>query len=229
MNRLYLVRHGESVVNVTREFSYKKVDKGLTEKGILQAEQTADYFRDLQKETPIHALYSSPLKRAAETAAIIGDAVGLEPVIMENFREVNVGDMEDLPPTPENWQIFIDIIQEWAAGNPAKRFPGGEDYHTLADRMLSGVAEVMNGHDGENIIIVAHGGIMSFALHDLCPGLDPAVLYAAPAHNCSVGEVLAAMQDGRPIGELVRWADAGHLHGEAAEFEFGVAGDFFDE
>ena len=41
MNHLYLVRHGENVANLTKEFSCCKVDYSLTAKGVLQAQQTA--------------------------------------------------------------------------------------------------------------------------------------------------------------------------------------------
>jgi broad specificity phosphatase PhoE len=44
MTTLYLVRHGENLANITKEFSYRAVDYPLTPKGILQAEQTAEYF-----------------------------------------------------------------------------------------------------------------------------------------------------------------------------------------
>ena len=68
MNRLFLVRHGENVANLTKEFSYRLVDRSLTDKGVEQARQTAVYFQDKS----IHAVYTSPLKRAAETAARMG-------------------------------------------------------------------------------------------------------------------------------------------------------------
>ena len=43
MNLVYLVRHGENPANLLKQFSYRKVDYPLTEKGVLQAEQTAAY------------------------------------------------------------------------------------------------------------------------------------------------------------------------------------------
>src|SRR4051812_45611032 len=100
MTRLYLVRHGENLANLTKEFSYKLVVHSLTDKGVLQAGQTALYFMGKQ----IDAIYSSPLKRAAETAQIIAAELGLPITTMENFREVNVGDLERYPPTEENWR-----------------------------------------------------------------------------------------------------------------------------
>jgi len=59
-NRLYLVRHGENLANLTKEFSYRQVDYSLTPKRVLQAQQTAACFTDKN----IHEIYASPLKRA---------------------------------------------------------------------------------------------------------------------------------------------------------------------
>ena len=60
MTHLYLIRHGENLANLTKEFSYRKVDYSLTPKGKLQAEQTARTLQD----RGIAAVYSSPLRRA---------------------------------------------------------------------------------------------------------------------------------------------------------------------
>ncbi|MCB0162068.1 MAG: histidine phosphatase family protein, partial [Caldilineaceae bacterium] len=84
-HNFYLVRHGENPANLTKEFSYRDVDYSLTPKGVLQAQQTAAYFRNV----PVDAVVASPLKRTRETAAIIADALGLPVEVMEDFREVN--------------------------------------------------------------------------------------------------------------------------------------------
>jgi broad specificity phosphatase PhoE len=75
MPRIYYVRHGENIANITREFSHKKVDYSLTEKGTKQAEATAGAL----EEKRICSIYCSPLKRAIETADVIGKRLGLNP------------------------------------------------------------------------------------------------------------------------------------------------------
>ena len=60
-NRLYLLRHGENPANLSKVFSNRHVDHPLTEKGILQAQQTADYFVGQE----LQAICTSPLKRSA--------------------------------------------------------------------------------------------------------------------------------------------------------------------
>lgn len=214
MNRLYFVRHGENPANLTREFSYKRVDYSLTPKGVLQAQQTAEYFADKD----IHEVYCSPLKRAVETAEIIAARLGLQVVEMENWREVNVGDLEGMPPTDENWETFYRVTQAWFAGRREVAFPGGEDYDTLWARTREGIELATAGKSGRNIVIVGHGGIFTYTLKELCPSVDMDQIFSARTNNCSVSEVLVELREGKLHGKLVAWAQDGHMHGEAAQF-----------
>jgi probable phosphoglycerate mutase len=212
MNTIYLVRHGENTANLTKEFSHRLIDYSLTPKGIVQARQTGEFFKDKR----IDAIYSSPLKRAIETAAIIGQAIGVRPVIMEQFREVNVGLLEGLGGGPENWATHDSIVRAWFEGQPELMFPEGENYHMLLERMRSGVEQVLRDQDGKNIIIVGHGGIFTFTLKDICRDIDLAALIARQSHNCSITEIEMHMIDGRLEGVLKCWAAFDHLSGEAA-------------
>ena len=126
-NTLYMVRHGENPANITKEFSYRHIDYSLTAKGVLQAEQTAAFFQSI----PLDAIYASPLKRASETAEIIARTHNLPVTLLEEFREVNVGDMEQRPPTEENWREHDRIMGQWFKGNLTVAFPGGENFLEL--------------------------------------------------------------------------------------------------
>jgi broad specificity phosphatase PhoE len=218
MNRLYLVRHGENLANLTLEFSHHKIDYSLTEKGVLQAQQTAGFFADKD----IHGVYSSPLKRAAETAAIIAARLHLPVVLVEEFREVNVGVLEDPPFQLEKWTQHDHIMELWFAGHPEARFPGGEDYHELWNRTQAGLEQVLAGKSGRNIIVVGHGGMFTFTAHDLCPGVEGMPLRDRPNHNASISEILAEWRDGRLVTQLATWASVDHLHGAAAELARGA-------
>jgi broad specificity phosphatase PhoE len=218
VNRLYLTRHGENWANLTKEFSCRHVDYSLTAKGRLQAWQTAEFFRDLQ----IDGVYTSPLRRAVETAEIIAAALGLQAVVMEGFREVNVGELELEPVSAEGWAFYSSVIDDWYSGRHNTAFPGGEDYVTLWNRMRSGVEQVVGGRTGQNLIAVGHGGIFSFTLKDLCPNVDVSWLRGTVNHNCSITEVLVDQRNGRLTGELVTWASSSHLHSDAADLEPGT-------
>jgi probable phosphoglycerate mutase len=217
MNTLYLIRHGENPANLTKEFSHRLIDYSLTPKGVLQAQQTGEYF----KSRPIDAIYCSPLKRAIETAEIIGQAIGVQPVIIEEFREVNVGALEALGGSPENWATHDSIIQAWFEGQPDRMFPEGENYHMLLERMRAGVQQILHEQDGKKSIIVGHGGIFTFTLKDICREVDLAMLIASYGHNCSITEIEMHSVDGQFDGVLKRWAAFDHLSGEAAAFVTG--------
>ena len=122
MGVIYFIRHGESIVNVNREFSYKLVDKSLTEKGRMQASQLAEYLQNVE----FSHLFSSPMKRAFETSEFISKKKGNLPIhVIEEIREVNVGDLEKTPPEKmkDAWKLYFDIAKSWYSGAPERRFP----------------------------------------------------------------------------------------------------------
>jgi broad specificity phosphatase PhoE len=218
MNKLYLVRHGENPANITKEISCRFIDYPLTAKGRLQAEQTAHFFKNKE----IDEIYASPLKRAIETAEIIAGPLGLDVHRMENFRELDVGELETSENLEESWRVYFEVIGEWMSGNLDVRFTGGENYYMARNRMRAGVEQILEGKDGRNIIVVGHGGIFTTTAMDLCPGMDFESLKKVETHNCAISELDMQQKDGRWTGTLVRWADFSHLHGEAAEVVSGL-------
>lgn len=222
---LYLVRHGENPANLDKIFSSKLIDLSLTAKGLLQAQQTADFFRELNinlVDWTGQAVFSSPLKRALETASIMAERLNLEVVIQEEFREIDVGALEERPGTAADWSIHQRIMDDWFDGHNESRFPEGENYNDLWTRMQTGLIEAVKDRTGQNSIIVGHGGILSATLKDLCPGIDIEWLRTTRWDNCAITEIELRMDNGRPEGRLVSWNDTDHLSGAAAELTPGV-------
>lgn len=226
MNRLLLVRHGENKANLTKEFSYRLIDYPLTPKGRLQAEQTADYLSAF----PVTQVLSSPLKRARETAEIIAaettgkttrKTTDAEVTLLESFRELDVGQLEAEPPSAANWRLHDEIVWAWATGDAERRFPGGESYTELVARVKGGYQNMLEGRDGETLVLVAHGGSLALPLLELVPDLDKELLRRTTHHNCAVSELEASFENGALKLKLLRWATAEHLHGEAAAFVAG--------
>ena len=217
MNTLYLVRHGENTANLTKEFSYRKVDYSLTEKGVLQAQQTGTAFKGLK----IDAIYSSPLKRASETAAILATAVGLPYTILEALREVNVGDLEDQPPTLATWEKHNQVIAAWDRGEIGVRFPGGENSLELRARFDLALHQILDGRHDQQIIAVGHGGQFTFALPQLCPQVDLSERRYRTSHNCSISTIRVKSLDPGWQSEILTWSDTSHLSGLAAELVIG--------
>ena len=208
---LYVVRHGENPANLNREFSYKLIDYSLTEKGVRQAEETAVFFRD----KGIDAIYSSPLKRALETAQRIALPLALPVTIVEEFRENNVGDLEREPPTEAAWALHDSIVAAWFAGRHEAIFPGGEDFYTLLRRVRTGLiaalADLAEGPEAKQAVIVAHGGILSGMARGLAHEPDLAAVAARKCANCSVSEFAARLVDGELELHLREWSACDHL------------------
>lgn len=216
MNTVFWIRHGENPANLTKEFSHKYVDYPLTPKGIAQARQTAAYFEKKQVEF----LYSSPLKRARETADIIGQALRLPVTIIEEFRELNVGALELQPVSTENWRLYMSITHDWSRGKFEAAFPEGENYHQLLARTKRGLNAVLQGKRDARIIIVGHGGMLTATIGDMCPADDRVMIEQTENQNCSISEL--EFPENRLTATLARWADWSHLTGEAAQVVAGV-------
>jgi broad specificity phosphatase PhoE len=218
MTHLYLIRHGENLANLTKEFSYHKVDYPLTPKGRLQAEQTAR----LLQGRGIAAVYSSPLRRAYETAEQLSALLGQEVVVMEQFRELNVGDLEGQPPTPEAWLTHNEVLCAWQRGELDVAFPGGENFWAVWERVLEGYRQVVRAHPHQAAAIFAHGGVFSTTIKALCPDVDLTELLRQENHNCSITEIEVDLQGDTLHGHLLHWAACNHLTGEAAELVSGT-------
>lgn len=221
MNQLFLLRHGENPANLNQEFSNRQVDHPLTKKGVLQAEQTADYFA----KQGLDAAYSSPLKRAVQTAEIIASRCNLDVTILEAFREIDVGSLEGRPATAADWAFHAQIMNDWFDGKNDAAFPDGENYDDLWARMQNGLLAATDGRTGQKILVVGHGGIMSACLKDLCPGIDVEWLRTTLWDNCAFAEIALARQDDKLDGRLVTWNYHDHLRGAAAELVPGVPQD----
>lgn len=215
-NTLYLVRHGENPANISREFSYKLVDYSLNAQGERQARQTAELFRNI----PLDAIYSSPLKRAYETAEIIAEYHQLPVRLLEEFREVNVGDLEVVAPSQEvlqtNWKLHDQIIREWIKGNHTETFPGGENFLGLLARSRRGLLAATRERSNQHILIAAHGGILAAIVQAFCAKTKE-IPSSGHMGNCAVTEIELTTSEEEIKGVLRCWASVTHLSGLAAE------------
>jgi broad specificity phosphatase PhoE len=166
--KLYFIRHGENRANVERVMSYKIVDYPLTSRGVEQASYLADWLSNRK----IVRVYSSPLKRAYETAEIVTKRLDLSEIsVLEELRELNVG-LLDGKGDAASWEIHDNIIRRWFDNEPDLMFEEGENHHGLRERLKQAVTRILaeNSHlDAEQgVAVVAHGGLYTFGLPSLC-------------------------------------------------------------
>ena len=209
MMRILLVRHGQNLANITREFSYRKVDYSLTDLGREQAAHTAAYLATMD----LAAVATSPLRRAMETAEPIARVHNLPISVIEGFREINSGDLEGMPPTDENWKLHDDVMDAWLREEHHARFPGGEDYHGLEARVAEGLRALVDVPGGPLRVAVSHGGAIFGMTRFLCPESNVRELwYSTGIPNCSITEIELDVE-GPLRGRLVRFGDNSHIPG----------------
>lgn len=207
MNRLYFIRHGEGVDNVSRQFAGRKVDRPLTERGRAQAQETAEYLTGKK----IDGIYCSTIKRSHETAQIIAARLNMEPTVLDEFREVNVGELEGQYFSAETWAAYHQLVNEWFAGNAQAALPGGEDYTVAWGRVRRGLELMLDGKTDRTFVLVGHAGIFAATLKEFCPGLDSTWLKKAEYYNCAITELEIELVDGRFQSRLIDWANYSHL------------------
>jgi probable phosphoglycerate mutase len=197
-----LVRHGQSTWNAAGRWQGQG-DPPLSDKG---REQAGIVARRLLRE-PVAAIYASDLLRAAETAEIIGQTLGLRPQPEPRLRELNVGAWSGLT-IQEIAERFPEQFAAWQ-NHEHIRAGGGEMFQEMQQRAAEALEEIAGTHQGQTVCLVTHGGIV-FALrgHALGKGLGPELFQGLPPNrNTAVTTLLR--QDGEwRIGLLM---DAGHL------------------
>ncbi len=155
---LFLVRHGEILSNLRKVYAGRSSEP-LTERGGQQAYETAKKLGSMN----IHALYTSPMKRAIETAEIIGSVIGKEYKIMDELREMKLGQWEGMSESeiaqlyPKKWELWLT--------RPAELIlPDRETLDEILRRSLNGIKKIIDNHLGQNIVIVTHVAIIRVLL-----------------------------------------------------------------
>ena len=152
--RLLVVRHGESEWNAVGRWQ-GRADPPLTMEGRRQAAAAARSLGSFD------AVVSSPLQRAAETATIIAEHLGIGPVLTEpDLMERDAGEWQGLT----RGQIEMDWPGYLEHG---KRPPGYEPDAAMLDRVLGALGRVAERAGDGDALVVAHGGVV-YTLEEAC-------------------------------------------------------------
>lgn len=155
MVKLIIVRHGYSVANQERKFS-GQMDTPLTEIGVKQAIETADF---VLKNYKIDKIYSSDLSRAVKTAELVSKATGIDIILDKNLRELDVG----------SWQnkAIADVKNEFPTSfelyktNVGRGHPdGGEKFSDFMDRTKDAIIKIATENQDKTVLVSTHGGVI---------------------------------------------------------------------
>lgn len=120
---------------------------------------------------PLSAVYTSPLARAADTAAAVAERHGLAPAICDDLREIDLGEVEGL-----QFEQYPTELQQALLKAPATvTFPRGESYALLRQRVVAALDGIVLAHPDETVVAVTHAGAIRAALATwLCVSPDAA-------------------------------------------------------
>jgi broad specificity phosphatase PhoE len=163
---ILLARHGQTAYNAPPTRIQGSLDPPLNETGLAQARELAE----LVAGEGLRALYASDMLRARQTAQIVGERIGLEPVIEPRVRECDWGSWEGML-VEDIAREHSELWQAWLDAGEAFRFPDGE---SLLEHMVRTSAALDDVRQGDlPALVVCHGGTIRVALAARDPrGLD---------------------------------------------------------
>lgn len=157
--QIYLIRHGQVEEGYHKVFGGSRINMGLSPRGVKQGEAVAEWLKD----TPLDAMYASPMLRVQQTLAPMAAQRGMQPQILPGLREMDFGDW-----TGNTW----DEIQskfgmsafDWLEIIESNRIPNGEDVASLKSRVQECMLKIIHAHPQGKVAVYCHGGIIRVIL-----------------------------------------------------------------
>lgn len=178
MTTIYLIRHGETPTT-GKVLPGRAPGLHLSERGRGQAEAVA------ARLPRVDAVYSSPLERARETAAPTCERLQKELLLDDSLLEADFGEwtgksLTDLSTLPE-WQVVQKRPSEF-------RFPGGESFVEMQERVVGCLRAVAARHPGEAVACFSHADPIKAALAHFT-GRGWGAFQTIPVEPCSISEL----------------------------------------
>ena len=152
LTRIVIIRHGQTAWNEGEGERFRgRAKLDLDEKGARQAESTATRIAQWE----IAAIYSSPLKRALDTAKILADPLKLYPQLLEGLIDIDYGKWQGLSlkeAAADNNQLY----ELWLKSPQLVTFPQGESLEQVKRRVVATVETLVPRHQGQTIVLVSH-------------------------------------------------------------------------
>ncbi len=148
---IIFLRHGQAVNNTKRLLAGRTPGVPLTETGINQAERIARFIKPFN----ISAIYSSPIERAENTAAIVAKHNSVEYKVDERLIELDMGKFTGMP-YDEIFEKHGNVFLKFYDGELEIAHNGVETFAQVKNRVLSMIDHVLEEHNEENVLLVTH-------------------------------------------------------------------------
>lgn len=208
--RIIAIRHGETAWNVETRLQ-GHVDIALNARGQWQAVRTAQALAD----EDIAAIYTSDLARARATAEAIAQRAAnprarhVRPTPGLRERGFGIFEGQTYAQIANDWP---DESERWRRRDPDYAPPGGETLLQVRTRVAHTLQCLAQAHTGEQIVLVAHGGVMD-ALYRLATGQDVQAPRTWELGNAAINRLLWTPDSLTVVG----WSDTRHLDAQALD------------
>jgi probable phosphoglycerate mutase len=207
--KLCLIRHGETDWNSEQRLQ-GHTDIPLNAKGALQARQMAQALKDIKLAFDV--LYTSDLKRAADTANAVVELFGVEAQVDSALRERHFGALQGLP-ISEAPILRPDIWQPHISRDLEHELEGGESIQQFALRVQAALEKIQERHAGKTVLIVSHGGTLDM-MYRIASKQALSAERRVSVPNASLNWITHHQGAGWTVE---RWADTRHLAGSTLE------------
>ena len=199
MTELIVARHGETAWNVEKVFR-GRADVNLDDVGVTQAELLGKYLSNWELEV----VYSSPLRRALDTASIVARYQKVAVGIAEGLTDLDYGKWQSLS-EQEVKRLDPALLKEWHSNPHKVRMPGGESLEDVRTRAIEVVDGILARHHGI-VLLVSHRVVIKVLVCYLL-GLDNSHFWNIRQDVCGI--TAFDYVDGRFV--LTRHNDTSHL------------------
>jgi broad specificity phosphatase PhoE len=197
-----LVRHGQTDTNVS-SFYTDWSDEDLNETGYTQSHRLASRLASL----PIASVYTSPLRRAYATAAILAEPHKLELKVLDDLIEIRPGDWEGLH-IDEIKRRWPELWQQSRIDPSEVTIPNGESFEQVTERGVRAFKAVLGANPGKQVLIVTHDVIVRVLVAHVLRVLN-SIFRRLEVNNASLSVVRVI--NSNPC--LITLNDTSHLEG----------------
>jgi broad specificity phosphatase PhoE len=192
MTQMFVLRHGATPPNLEQPYRLqgRGLDEALAPQGIEQAQHT----RQALATQPLRAIYSSPLRRARQTAEIIAAGRDVPVHLVTELQEGDVGRWEG-----RSWEDIQakdrDAYDQFMADPGKYGYPEGETFAEVAARVSPTFDIILRRHEGQTVLVVSHQIVCRVYLAGLL-GLSPS--QARRVRLANGGLSVVRLEGGKP-------------------------------
>ncbi len=197
-----LVRHGQTNSNVTG-FYMGRSDEDLDEVGYTQARRLSSRLSGW----PIASVYTSPLRRAYTTAAILAEPHMLELNVLDDLIELGLGDWQGLH-MDEIKRRWPDVWQQSRIDPSEVTMPNGESFRQVTERAVRVFESVLGSNPGKQVVMVTHEVVVKVIVAHVL-GVSNSMYRRFEVNNASLSVVRVANGNSR----LITLNDTSHVEG----------------